>query len=88
MNQKEQLQESPAAKSRPQHTGRGSEMALYKLHFHFKSNEHPWAGQFESDRIKTDEQAIDWARRFQEFLPDYQVTLFKNFRVMQFEERP
>lgn len=61
-------------------------MATYQLRFQFKSNERPWAGSLDGQRIGNNEQAKDWARRFEAAIgDDYYVTLWKHGVPMSFE---
>jgi hypothetical protein len=57
-------------------------MTAYRLLVSFRSNAHPWTGShhpYPKDRFGDDDEAAkEWARYFQDTLPEYMVTLLKD----------
>lgn len=50
----------------------------FKLKFQYKSNEHPWSGEFTAMRHMKISEALDWCRRYRDAMPDYIITLYQD----------
>lgn len=51
----------------------------YTLIFDYKSNERPWHGEHTNTLPLTEDQAKDWLLRFQKEMPDYYISLRRNW---------
>lgn len=62
-------------------------MPKYWMNIVFRSNERPWQSRHEAHRgITTDDEAIEWARCFEENMGQYDITLFRDDVVLPFRE--